>query len=169
RLVAYQIGAAQALARYAGHRLSYVKAHGALGNMMEADASLATAVARAVKAVDPSLMFLAIACSEQVKAGKAAGLTTVAEIYADRGYTEEGRLVPRGKPGAMIEDPDEAADRVLAMVEAGAIFTVAGTRLPTDIGSVCVHGDSPHAVETARRVRARLEAAGVKLAPFALQ
>jgi UPF0271 protein len=169
RLVAYQVGAAQALARYAGHRLSYVKAHGALGNMMEADATVATAVARAVKAVDPSLMFLAIACSEQVKAGKAAGLTTIAEIYADRGYTEEGRLVPRGKPGAMIEDPDEAADRVLSMVEAGAIFTVAGTKLPTDIGSVCVHGDSPHAVETARRVRAKLEAAGVKLAPFALQ
>ena len=166
RVVAYQIGAAQALASYAGHRITYVKAHGALGNMMEADQSMAAAVARAIKAVDRSLIFLAIACSEQVKAAEAAGLTTIAEIYADRGYTEQGRLVPRGQPGAMIEDPDEAARRVLAMVKDGAIVTVAGTKLKTDIGSVCVHGDSPHAVETARRVRTRLEADGVTLAPF---
>src|SRR5712691_1119235 len=166
RLVAYQVGAAQALASYAGHRITYVKSHGALGNIAEADQSMASAVARAVKAVDRSLIVLAIACSEQVKAAEAAGLATIAEIYADRGYTEQGRLVPRGQPGAMIEDPDEAAERVLAMVEDGAIVTVAGTKLKTDIGSVCVHGDSAHAVETARRVRTRLEADGVTLAPF---
>lgn len=166
RIVAYQVGAALALANYAGHRVSYVKAHGALGNLMEADRSVADAVARAVKAVDRSLIMLAIALSEQVKAAESAGLSTIAEIYADRGYTEQGRLVPRGQPGAMIEDPDEAAQRVLAMVEHGAIFTVAGTKLNTDIGSVCVHGDSAHAVESARRIRKKLEAAGVILAPF---
>jgi UPF0271 protein len=166
RIVAYQVGAALALANCAGHRITYVKAHGALGNLMEGDRSAAEAVARAVKAVDRSLIVLAIALSEQVKAAESAGLTTVAEIYADRGYTEQGRLVPRGQPGAMIEDPNEAAQRVLAMVEDSAIVTVAGTKLKTDIGSICVHGDSVHAVESARCVRKTLEAAGVILAPF---
>lgn len=169
RIVAYQVGAAQALASQAGHRITHVKAHGALGNMMEADRSVADAVARAIKAVDRSLIMLAIALSEQVKAAESAGLTAVAEIYADRGYTEQGRLVPRGQPGAMIDDPEEAAQRVLAMVEDGAIRTVAGTKLKTDIGSICVHGDSIHAVESARCVRKTMEAAGVVLAPFSLQ
>src|SRR5262249_24796433 len=144
RVVAYQLGAAQALANCAGHRITYVKAHGALGNLMEGDRPAADAVARAIKAVDPSLILLAIACSEQVKAAESAGLVNVAEIFADRGYTEQGRLVARGQPGAMIEDPNEAAQRVLAMVGEGAIITVAGTKLKTDIGSICVHGDSAH-------------------------
>ncbi len=167
RLVAYQVGAAQALAAYAGHRITYVKTHGALGNIAETDREVANAVARAVRAVDPALYLLAIARSEQTAAGEAANLATVSEIFADRGYTENGHLIPRGQPGALIHDPDEAADRVLAMVEAGAIVTASGVRLPTAIGSVCVHGDSPHAIETARHVRARLEAAGVSVAAFA--
>src|SRR5215471_8914422 len=113
RLVAYQIGAAQALATYAGNRITYVKTHGALGNLAEVDREVAGAVARAVRAVDPSLTFLAIALSEQLKAAQAAGLMTVAEIFADRGYTEHGALIPRGQPGALIDNPDEAAQRVL--------------------------------------------------------
>lgn len=167
RLVAYQIGAAQALAAYASHRITYVKPHGALGNWAEVERPVADAVARAIKAVDPSLVFLAIALSEQVKAGQAAGLAVVSEIFADRGYTEEGRLVPRGQPGAMVEDPEEAADRVLAMIKSGALITTSGNRLKTPIQSVCVHGDSAHAVATARHVRARLDAAGVAVAAFA--
>ena len=95
-----------------------------------------------------------------------AGIEPIAEIYADRGYTEKGGLIPRGQKGAMIEDPDEAADRVVKMVEAGAVITASGAHLKAPIRSVCVHGDSPHAVESARRVRAKLEAAGVKVAPF---
>jgi 5-oxoprolinase (ATP-hydrolysing) subunit A len=165
RIVAYQIGAAQALAAYAGHRISYVKPHGALSNMAEAE--IACAVARAMKAVDPSLIFLTIACGEHGKAADKLGIASVAEIYADRGYTEDGRLMPRGKPGALIEDPAAAAARVLAMVESGAVITHTGTRLKTPIGSICTHGDSPHAVAMARLVRARLEAAGVTIAPFA--
>jgi 5-oxoprolinase (ATP-hydrolysing) subunit A len=167
RLVAYQIGAAQALAAYAGHRITYVKPHGALSNISEAEREVADAIARAMKAVDPSLVFLAIACGEHGKAADAHGLATVAEIYADRGYTEAGRLMPRGQPGALIEDPEEAAERVLAMVDAGAVITHAGMRLKTPIGSICTHGDSPNAVAMARLVRARLEAAGVSIAPFA--
>ena len=167
RLVAYQVGAAQALATYSGHRITYVKTHGALGNVAEQEAEVAHAIARAVKAVDRSLAILAGPLGEQAPATHAAGLRAVAEIFADRGYTEQGRLVPRGQPGAMIHDPEAAAGRVVAMVEAGAIITAAGTRLPTDIASICVHGDGPHAVETAKHVRLRLEQAGITVAPFA--
>lgn len=167
RIVAYQIGAAAGMAAYAGHRLGHVKAHGALANAAAADAGIAAAIARAVKAVDPSLVFLAIAGSEQVAAGEAAGLTTVAEIFADRGYDEAGQLVRRGLPGALIEDAEEAASRALAMVEEGALITVSGRRIATPIGSICVHGDNRHAVAAARRLAERLTAAGVTLAPFA--
>jgi 5-oxoprolinase (ATP-hydrolysing) subunit A len=166
RLFAYQLGAALALAVYSGHRIAYVKSHGALGNIAETDPDVAGAIARAVRAVDPSLAFLTIALSQQEKSAASAGLLTVAEIYADRGYDEHGHLIPRGQPGALITDPDEAASRVLAMIEAGAIITPSGKRLPTPISSVCVHSDSLHAVETARRLRARLEAAAVTIASF---
>lgn len=167
RIVAYQIGAAQALAAYCGHRITYVKPHGSLSNMSEAEREIADAIARAMRAVDPALTFLAIARSEQVKAAEALNITTVSEIYADRGYTEEGRLMARGKPGALIEDADEAADRVLAMVEGGAVITATGQRLKTPIGSICTHGDTPGAITMARCVRVKLEAAGIEIAPFA--
>jgi UPF0271 protein len=166
RLIAYQIGAAQALAVYAGHKITFVKTHGALGNLAEVDRIVADSVVKAVKAVDPLLILMTIALSETVKSAEAAGLRSIQEIYADRGYTEKGSLIPRGQLGAMIEDPDAAADRVLAMVESGAVITHAGTRLKTPIESVCVHGDSRHAVESARKVRERLEFAGVTVAPF---
>ena len=88
------------------------------------------------------------------------------EIYADRGYTDDGHLVPRSAPGAVLHDPGEAAARAAAMVEAGAIFAVSGKRVKVDIDSICVHGDTPGAVEMARAVRAALERAGVTLRPF---
>jgi 5-oxoprolinase (ATP-hydrolysing) subunit A len=166
RLIAYQVGAAQALAAYSGHRLTHVKTHGALGNIAEIERPVADAVARAVRAVDPALSLLTIARSQLEIAATAAGLRAVAEIYADRGYTEDGHLIPRGKEGAMIDDPNLAADRVIAMIEAGAVITAAGKRLRTPIESVCVHGDSPHAVGMAQTVRARLHAAGITIAPF---
>ena len=167
RLVAYQIGAAAGMAAYAGHRLTYVKAHGALGNIAEVEPEIARAIARAIKGVDPALTMLTIALSEQVGAAHDAGLRCVSEIFADRGYSEDGHLIPRGLPGAMIEDPAAAAARIIAMLDAKAIITAQGTKLPTEIGSICVHGDSAHAVESARRVRAGLEAAGITIAPFA--
>ncbi|TXM66479.1 5-oxoprolinase subunit PxpA [Methylobacterium sp. WL120] len=166
RLVAYQVGAAQALATYAGHRVTYVKAHGALANLAAAERDVADAIARAVRAVDRDLALLAIALTAQVPAGEAAGLEIHQEIFADRGYTEDGQLIARGQPGAMIESAEEAASRVLAMVESGAIVTAQGTRLPTPIRSVCVHGDSADAVATARAVREKLEGAGIRLASF---
>jgi UPF0271 protein len=169
RLIAYQIGAAQALATYAGHKITYVKPHGALGNIAAAEPEVAAAVARAVKAVDPCLALLAIALSRLGEAGTAEGLKVVHEIFADRAFGDDCQLVPRGRPGAMIEDADAAADHVLAMLEARAVISLGGARHASPIDSICVHGDSPHAVAVARSVRARLEAAGITLAPFAPQ
>ena len=166
RLVAYQIGAAAALAAYAGHRITYVKTHGALGNIACEERDVADAVARASRAVDPALACLAPALSELIKASEAVGIESFQEIYADRGYTETGQLISRSKPGAMIEDSEEAAERVLKMVQAGAMITASGKHLPTPIHSICVHGDSDHAVATASLVRARLEQAGVALKSF---
>jgi 5-oxoprolinase (ATP-hydrolysing) subunit A len=166
RLVAYQIGAAQALASYAGHRITHVNAHGTLGNLSETDQDVANAVARAIFAVDRNLAALAIARSEQVRAAERAGLHVFSQIYADRAYTEHGTLVPRAQPGAVIHDATEAANRVVAMVEAGALITITGARLKTPIDSVCVHGDSPHAIAMAHTVRESLTRAGITVAPF---
>ena len=167
RLVAYQVGAAQALAAYAGHRITYVKAHGALANLAAAERPVADAVARAVRAVDPGLSLLAIALTAQVPAAEAMGLRVPREIFADRGYTPAGQLIPRGELGALVLDAREAAERVRTMVEAGAVLTADGERLPTAIDSVCVHGDSAHAVAVTRAVRAALSEAGIAIVPFA--
>jgi UPF0271 protein len=166
RMVAYQIGAARGVAALAGVTLGHVKAHGALANAAAAEPGIAEAIARAIKAVDPKLAFLAIAGSAQIAAGEKLGLTTIPEIFADRGYDEAGQLVRRGLSGAMIDDPAEAARRAVAMVEEGAIITVSGRRLATPIGSICVHGDNPHAVAAARLLKDRLAAAGVTVRAF---
>lgn len=167
RLVAYQVGAAAGVASQAGHRIAYVKAHGALANIACEERAVADAVARAVRAVDGRLALLAIALSEQVSAAEAAGVEAFSEVYADRGYDEHGQLIARGSPGALIDDLDFAADRALVMVTEGVIVTASGARLKTPVRSICVHGDSDHAVAMARTVRLKLEAAGVTLAPFA--
>ena len=167
RIVAYQIGAAMALASLAGHRITHVKAHGALANLAADESDIAAAVVRAAKAVDPELAILAIAGTEIEHAAEANGMRAVREIFADRAYTPLGRLVPRREPGAVIHDPDVAAARVLKMLEEGAIIAVDGTRIRVGIDSVCVHGDTPGAVMLAAAVRAGLTGAGFVLRPFA--
>lgn len=166
RIIAYQIGAASALAAYAGARLGHVKIHGALSNMALEDEEIARAVARAVKAVDQNLVFLAPAATKQEAEALARGLRVAREIYADRAYTEAGHLVERSRPGAVISDPEEAALRAAEMVLEGAIITASGRRLGSCIDSICVHGDTPNALAMARAVRMRLETAGVTLSPF---
>jgi len=166
RLIAYQIGAASALASYAGTKLGYVKIHGALSNIGSEDETVAGALARAVKAAGPDLAFLAPAGTKLEAAGLAQGLAVAREIYADRAYTDAGLLVERSQPGAVLQDAKEAAGRVAAMISEGAVISVSGKRLPAMIDSICVHGDSQNAVAMARAVRARLEQAGIELAPF---
>ncbi|MFY9655020.1 MAG: 5-oxoprolinase subunit PxpA [Methylocystis sp.] len=164
--VAYQIGAAQALARLAQHDISYVKAHGALANLAERDARIAQAIADAVAKVDASLTLLAIARSEQGPAATKAGLEVAQEIFADRAYAEDGRLAPRREAGSVLHDSREIVARALTMLEEGAIVTRSGARLKTPIDSICVHGDTPGAVSIARALREALEAAGWRVQSF---
>lgn len=167
RLIAYQIGAAEAMAAYAGHRLTHVKLHGALGNLGQQNRDVALAACRAVKAVNPKLVCLTIALGEMDRLAGEMGLEFRSEIFADRAYTEEGFLVDRKLPGAVLHDPGEIATRILAMISEGAILTVSGKWLKTPIHSICVHSDTPSAVEIGRALRASLEAEGVAVKPFA--
>lgn len=167
RLIAYQIGAAEAMAAYAGHTLTYVKLHGALGNLSQQNRDVAIAALRAIKAVNPRLVCLTIALGEMDRLAGEMGLVKKSEIFADRAYTEEGFLVDRKLPGAVLHDPGEIAERILAMLREGAIRTISGKWLKTPIDSICVHSDTPDAVEIARRLRSALEAEGVAVKPFA--
>jgi len=167
RQIIYQIGAFKALAQAAGLPLQHVKTHGALGNMANEDFELALAVARAIKAVDPDLIFVVMPGLETERAGEQLGLRMAREIYADRAYAANGNLVSRKLPGAVIHDSEIAAARVLRMIEEQAITTVDGTRMPVRIDTVCVHGDTPGATDMARHLRALLEGAGVQIAPMA--
>lgn len=167
RLIAYQIGALMGIAALTGHRVTHVKAHGALSNMACVDDTLADAIARAIRAVDPGLIFYVLPATALARAGARAGLRLAHEIFADRAYRADATLVPRGQPGAMIHDPALAAANVLRMVEAQAVFAIDGARVPVEIDTVCVHGDGPAALAIASAVRARLEAAGVAIKALA--
>lgn len=164
--VIYQIGALQAIAHSAGSSVSYVKPHGALYNSIVTHRGQAEAVAAAVHAVDPRLAVLGLAGSAFFEAATELGLRTVAEAFADRAYRADGQLVSRREPGAVLDDPAEIADRVSAMVRHGRVSAVDGTTITITVESVCVHGDSPGAVQIAQAVRERLHADGSDLAPF---
>lgn len=166
RMVAYQIGAMQGMMALAGTTMSHVKAHGALSNYAMGHAEAADAVAAAVKAAAPGLPLLAVAKTELEHAAHRAGIPVACEIFADRLYEPNGHLMSRKKPGAVVSDAKEAAERTVAMVEAQALIAHDGTKIPTAVDSICVHGDNPAAVAVAREVREALERAGIALAPF---
>lgn len=159
--ILYQIAALDGLARLEGLPLIHVKPHGALSNLACADAALAKTVATAIKTYRADLILLAPARSQLYAAGQAAGLPVAAEIFADRAYQDDGNLVPRNQPGALIHSPAAALAHILAMLDAQALISLSGHRLPTPIDSICVHGDSPQAVATARYMREELERRGV--------
>ena len=165
--VMYQIGALQALAAAAGTDVCYVKPHGALYNTIVTDDSQAHAVAEAVHAVNPGLPVLGLKGSAFFAAAHALGLRCVAEAFADRAYRPDGQLVSRREPGAVITDPAEVAARVAGMVSAGEVTAADGSVIPVHVESVCVHGDSPGAVQIAAAVRERLTNDGVQLKAFA--
>lgn len=166
--VLYQIGALEAFARVAGTRVRYVKPHGALYNAIVHHEEQAAAVVAAVVQYDPTLPVLGLPGSAWLRLAGEAGLTTVGEAFADRAYTPEGTLVSRREAGAVLHDPDEIAQRCIRIATKGEVVAVDGSVVLAPAGSLCVHGDSPGAVEIARRVRAGLEDAGVTLTPFAL-
>lgn len=160
-MMAYQIGALQALATMAGHRVTHVKTHGALGNMVQEDEGMALAVGRAIKAVDPTLLYLVMPGMATERAAEKLGLPHFREIFADRTYDDTFNLTDRSKPGAVIHDQREAIAHVTRMLGDGAVTSVNGKRLKVAIDSVCVHGDNPGSVALAKALRAELEAQGV--------
>jgi UPF0271 protein len=167
KMVAYQIGALQAIATMAGHSVTYVKAHGSLGNLTNEDDGYALAVGRAIKAVDQSLLYMVMPGRNTERAAAELGLGVAREFFADRTYDDHGQLTSRKVPGAVLHDPIAAADRVLKTLESGLITSTSGKTIPAAIDTVCVHGDSPAAVAMAGAVRNRLEKAGFVIAPFA--
>jgi UPF0271 protein len=166
KMVAYQIGALMGIAAMAGHKVTHVKPHGALGNLCNEEDDFALAVGRAIKAVDQSLVYVTMPGRNSEKAAQKLGLGLAREFFADRTYDDEGQLTSRKKAGAVLHDADTAAERVLRTLEARALTTVTGKTIPVTIDTICVHGDTPSAVAMAGAVRRRLEAAGYKLMPF---
>ncbi len=164
--VRYQLGAAQAMAKAAGGHVRHLKLHGALGNMTSEDADMARACYGAALDVDPDLTIMVIAATAQEEAARALGCRFAAEIFADRAYNDDATLVDRSQPGAVIHDPAHAAQRIVRMVEAGAILTETGKEIPTRIDTICVHGDNAAAVALAGAVRSGLEGAGIAVRPF---
>ena len=165
-MVAYQIGALQAMAAYAGTKVTHVKAHGALNNMAAENADLAMAIGRAIKTVDRDLIYVALAGSEMDKAAEALGLPVAREGFCDRLYEDDGNLTSRKVPGAVIKDPEIATKNVVNMVLNQEVVSRNGKRIPRRFDTLCVHGDEPSAVELARAVRAALEDAGVRVVPL---
>ncbi|AQP49313.1 hypothetical protein BW730_10045 [Tessaracoccus aquimaris] len=164
--VVYQIGALEGICRRFGTRVGYVKPHGALYNAVVHHDAQAAAVVDAVLAYDRRLPVVGLPGSALLRRAAEAGLRTVAEGFADRGYRADGTLVPRSEPGALVTDPGEVAERVLTMVTQRRVVAVDGTRVQMRVESVCLHGDTEGAAELARAVRDRLTAAGVTIAPF---
>jgi 5-oxoprolinase (ATP-hydrolysing) subunit A len=163
-LVLYQIGALEGIARAEGVRLSHVKPHGALYNMAARDRGMADAIARAVRAFDPSLVLFVLPGSEMQKAGEAAGLAVAPEGFADRTYEPDGSLTPRSRPGSVIHEVAEVARRAVRMVAEGVVTATDGRDIPMRIATLCVHGDTPGAGDLARALGAALVGAGVQLA-----
>ncbi len=164
--VLYQLGALDAFCRAGGAPLRYVKPHGALYNVAVKQPPIAEAIAAAVRAYDPDLILLAQPGTALIAAGEAAGLPTAREGFADRAYNADGTLVSRLIPGALITDPEEAADRMLRLVTEGRLRTLDGQDLELTVDSICTHSDTPGSVAIVQAVRRRLEGAGVAIRPF---
>ena len=163
-LVVYQAGAVEAFARAAGVRLHHVKCHGALYNMAANDEGLAEAMARAVRDLGGGVMLYALSGSKNFSIARAMGLRVIGEVFADRGYADDGTLAPRGTPGAMIEDAGVAAERAVAMVEKRLVTSLSGKAIPVSPDTLCLHGDQPGAVAFARAIRMAFSERGIAVA-----
>ncbi len=165
-LVRYQFGAAMGMAKAVGTKVRHLKLHGALANMCSVDIEMARACYQGALDVDPDIIVMVLAVTKQEEAARELGCNWVGEIFADRAYNDDGTLVDRSLPGAVIHDPDLAGPRILNMVREGAIITESGKRLKTAIDTICLHGDGPTAVQIARSVRETLIAGGVEVTKF---
>jgi UPF0271 protein len=162
-LVVYQAGAVEAFARAAGGKLHHIKCHGALYNMAAVDEGLSDAMARAAKDLG-NVMVYALSNSTMMKVVQKYKLPVAGEVFADRGYSDDGTLAPRDKPGGMIEDKQKSVAQALAMVEQGYVTSLAGKRVPVSADTLCLHGDQPGAVAFAQEIRKAFTEKGITLA-----
>jgi 5-oxoprolinase (ATP-hydrolysing) subunit A len=163
-LVIYQAGAVEGFARAAGARLHHVKCHGALYNMAANDAGLAEAMARAVRDLGGGLVLYALSNSVMMNTARKLGIRVAGEVFADRGYADDGTLAPRGTPGAMIEDAALAAERAVSMIENAHVTALSGRSVPVSPDTLCLHGDQPGAVTFARAIRKAFSERGIGVA-----
>lgn len=164
--ILYQVGALAAFARAAGRPLTHVKPHGALYNMASADIEIARAVAQGVARADPELILVGLAGSALIQAAQERGLRAAREAFADRAYEADGTLRSRGLPGAVHRDPQVAAAQAVQIARYGYVTAISGERVPLEADTLCIHGDTPEAVEIARAIRCKLEQAGIQVAPL---
>ena len=165
-MIAYQLGAAEGMARSVGANIRHFKLHGALANMCAEDATLAKTCYSAALRVNPEIILMVLAETAQQAVVQELGANWAGEIFADRAYEDDATLVDRSKAGAVLHDADMAAERILNMLREDAIIAESGKRIPAKIDTICLHGDTPEAVEIARALRTKLSAAGVTLTQF---
>lgn len=165
-MVTYQIGALDAFCKAAGIRLQHVKPHGAMYNMAAKDEALAKAICQAIYEYDKTLILMGLAGSRMLTEAKAMGLKCAAEVFADRAYEEDGTLVARSKPGAMIHDEEEAVRRVVRMIKEGKVTAITGKDIAITADSVCVHGDSEKALAFVQKLRDAFSAEGIQIVPL---
>ncbi len=162
-MIRYQLGAAIAMAESVGGEVTHFKLHGALSHMAVADEDVAKACFGAVQDINPDIVILVLAATPMQEVATRMRCKCAAEIFADRAYLDDGTLMDRRLPGSVIHDPELAAGRICEMVSEGAIITETGKRIKTDIDTICVHGDTPEAIEISRSVRDGLQANGVRV------
>lgn len=165
-MVQYQVGALKAFCTAQGIVLEHVKPHGAMYNMAGRDEALAEAICQGIYEVDPSLILLGLAGSKMLKAAEKTGLKAAKEVFADRAYEEDGSLVARSKPGAVITDENEAIERVVRMIKEGKVKAVTGKDIDVSADSVCVHGDGPQALEFVRQIREAFRKEQITITPL---
>ena len=165
-MVAYQIGALQAMASYAGLKVTHLKAHGALNNMAAEDESYALAIGRAIKAVDRNIIYVALSGSQMEKAAQTLELRLAREGFPDRKYDDEGNLASRTIPGTVLKDPKAAGESAVRMVRDGEVVSINGKRVKVQVDTLCVHGDEPTSIVVAGGIRSALEQAGIAVVPL---
>ena len=163
-LIIYQAGAVEAFARVAGAKLHHVKCHGALYNMAVNDEALSDAMARAVKDLGAGVLLYVLSMSKSYEIGKKAGVRVIGEVFADRGYADDGTLAPRDRPGGLIEEPAASVKQVLGMIEEGYVTSLAGKRVAVSADTLCLHGDQPGAVVFAQTLRKMFAEKGISVA-----
>jgi UPF0271 protein len=163
-LVIYQAGAVEAFARAAGAKLHHVKCHGALYNMAAVDEGLSEAMVRAVRDLGSDVVLYVLSKSKNHEIATRSGVRVAGEVFADRGYTDDGTLAPRDKPGGMIEDAALSVRQVLGMIEEGTVISLNGKRVPVAADTLCLHGDQPGAVVFAQTLRKVFTEKGISVA-----